>query len=202
MKTSRTAFLIGIEFVLFFVALPLVRGQGFVYLSNTNQNVTDNSSAGDNFSIGFTTGANSSGYFLNSITVLFATNNPPVLTSAGLEDYNTTTYFQDGVEVGTAGYYTFAPNSPLSLAANTSYAILFFADDAFVNINLSYTTSSTFTSSDNWNIPGLDGSDEPLFAIAATPAPEPTVTSLVSTSVFIFIASRIKRRGLNQKAKF
>jgi hypothetical protein len=191
-----------IVFVLAFLTLPLVRGQGFVYLSNTNQNVTDNSSAGNSFGIGFTTGSNSSGYLLNSITVLFATNNPPVLTSAGLDNYSTITYFQDAVQVGTAGYYTFAPNSPLSLTANTPYAILFFADDPEVNINLSYTTSSTFTSSDNWNIPGLDGSDEPLFAITATPAPEPTVTSLVCTSVLILIGSRIKRRGLNQKAKF
>jgi hypothetical protein len=202
MKTSRTVFLIGIVFALAFLTLPLVRAQGFVYLSNTNQNVTDNSSAGNSFGIGFTTGSNSSGYLLNSITVLFADNNTPVLTSAGLDNFSTITYFQDAVEVGTAGYYTFAPNSPLSLAANTPYAILFFADDPEVNINLSYTTSSTFTSSDNWNIPGLDGSDEPLFAITATPAPEPTVTSLVCTSVFIFIASRIKRCGLNQKAKF
>jgi hypothetical protein len=202
MKTLRTVFLIRILFALAFLTLPLVRGQGFVYLSNTNQNVTDNSSAGNSFGIGFTTGSNSSGYLLNSITVLFATNNPPVLTSAGLDNYSTITYFQDAVQVGTAGYYTFAPSSPLSLIANTPYAILFFADDPEVNINLSYTSSSTFTSSDNWNIPGLDGSDEPLFAITATPAPEPTVTSLVCTSVFILIASRIKRRGLNQKAKF
>ena len=46
MKTLRTVFLIGIVFALAFLTLPLVRGQGFVYLSNTDQNVTDNSSAG------------------------------------------------------------------------------------------------------------------------------------------------------------
>ncbi|HEY5233374.1 MAG TPA: choice-of-anchor R domain-containing protein [Verrucomicrobiae bacterium] len=155
MKTLRTVFLVGIVFVLVFITLPLVRAQGFVYLSNTNQNVTDNSSAGYNFNIGFTTGNNVSGYLLNSVTVLFPDNNTPVLTSAGLDDYPTTTYFQDGVEVGTAGYYTFIPNSPLSLAANTSYVVLFFADDPLANINLSYTTSSIFTSVDGWNIPGL-----------------------------------------------
>ncbi|HUZ08102.1 MAG TPA: hypothetical protein VMV89_11515, partial [Candidatus Paceibacterota bacterium] len=132
----------------------------------------------------------------------FADNTTPVLTSAGLDDHSSTTYFQNAVEVGTAGDYTFAPNSPLSLAANTPYTILFFADDPLTNINLSYTTSSTFTSVDGWSIPGLDGSEIPLYAISATPAPEPTVTSLVCASVFILIASRIKRRGLNQKAKF
>ena len=189
-------------FVLAFLTLPLVRGQGFVYLSNTNQNVTDNSSAGNSFGMGITTGNNASGYLLNSVTVLFADNTTPVLTSAGLDDHSSTTYFQNAVEVGTAGDYTFAPNSPLSLAANTPYTILFFADDPLTNINLSYTTSSTFTSVDGWSIPGLDGSEIPLYAISATPAPEPTVTSLVCASVFILIASRIKRRGLNQKAKF
>jgi hypothetical protein len=202
MKTLRTVFLVGIEFVLVFIALPLVRAQGFAYLSNTNQNVTDNSSAGYNFSIGFTTGNNVSGYLLNSVTVLFADNNTPVLTSAGLDDYPTITYFQDNVEVGAAGYYIFSPNSPLSLAPNTSYAVLFFADDPLANINLSYTTSTTFNNMDNWNMLGLDGSDAPLYAVTATPAPEPTVTSLVCTSVLILIASRIKRCGLNQKVKF
>jgi hypothetical protein len=201
MKTLRTIFLIWTVFVLGFITLPLVRAQGFVYLSNINQTVTDSGLTGA-FGIGFTTGSNATGYLLDSATVLFADNNTPVLTSAGLYNYSTITSFQDAVEVGSAGSYTFTPSSPLALAANTSYALLIQPDDALVEINLSYTTSSTFTSSDNWSIPGLDGSDEPLFAITATPAPEPTVTSLVCTSVFIFIASRIKRRGLNQKAKF
>jgi hypothetical protein len=201
MKTLRTIFLIWTVFVLGFITLPLVRAQGFVYLSNINQTVTDSGLTGA-FGIGFTTGSNATGYLLDSATVLFADNNTQVLTSAGLYNYSTITSFQDAVEVGSAGSYTFTPSSPLALAANTSYALLIQPDDALVEINLSYTTSSTFTSSDNWSIPGLDGSDEPLFAITATPAPEPTVTSLVCTSVFIFIASRIKRRGLNQKAKF
>jgi hypothetical protein len=193
--------LVLILFVLGLLMPSFVRGQGFVYLSNINQTVTDSGLTGV-FGIGFTTGSNASGYLLDSATVLFADNNTPVLTSAGLYNYSTITYFQDAVEVGSAGSYTFTPSSPLALAANTSYALLIQPDDALVEINVNYTTSTAFTSMDNWNIPGLDGSDEPLFAITATPAPEPTVTSLVCTSVFILIASRIKRRGLNQKAKF
>jgi drug/metabolite transporter superfamily protein YnfA len=197
--------LVLVSLVLVFLALPSVRGQGFIYLSNTNQNVADNSSAGNSFGIGFTTGSNASGYLLNSITVLFADNNTPVLTSAGLDNYSTITYFQSAVQVGTAGYYTFTPNSPLTLTANTPYAILFFAADAFANINLSYTTSSSIASVDNWNVPGLGESEIPLFAITATPVapvPEPSVIYFASGGIFAFIALQIKRRGLNQKAKF
>ena len=112
--------------------------------------------------------------------------------SAALDDYSTTTSFQDGVEVGAAGYYTFTPNSPLALAANTSYALLVNTVDPLVDVNLSYTTSSNFTSVDNWNIPGLNGSDEPLFTIMATPAPEPSVTVLVWTSIFTFVVFRLR----------
>ncbi len=174
-------------------APSLMLGQGFVYLSNTNQPVTESSLTGS-FGIGFTTGTNSSGYLLNSLTVLFADNNTPVLSSAALDDNGTITYFQDGVEVGAAGAYTFTPQSSLALDANTAYALLVYPNDAQVDINVSYTTSSTFASMDNWNIPGLDGSDEPLFAITATsiePTPEPTVTSLACASIFVFTAFRI-----------
>ena len=176
-------------------APPLARGQGVAYLSNADQPVTA-SALGGSFSIGFKTGTNSSGYLLDSLSVLFADNNIPQLMSAGLDDYSTTTSFQDGVEVGAAGYYTFAPNSPLALAANTSYALLVYPDDPQVDVNLSYTTSSDFTSVDNWNIPGIDGSDEPLFTIMATPvtpAPEPSVTVLVCTSIFTFIVLGLTR---------
>jgi len=200
MRTLRTAFLVGIVFVLVFNTPPLVRAQGFVCLSNTNQSVTDNNSAGSSFGIGFTTGSNAPGYMLNSITVLFADNNTPVLTSAVLDDYHTITSFQDAQEIGGAGYYTYTASSPLPLAANTPYGILVLSDDPTVGINLSYTTSSTITSFDGWIVPGLGEFEIPLFAITATPVPEPSVTFLACTGIFIFIALLIKR-GLFKRAK-
>ncbi len=174
------------------VTPTLVRGQGTAYLSNTEQPLAVDAATGS-FSIGFTTGTDSSGYLLDSLTVLFGDNNTPVLMSAGLDNYSTTTSFQDGVEVGAAGYYTFTPNSPLPLAAGTSYALLVYSDDIQTDVNLSYTTSSDFTSVDNWNIPGLNGSDEPLFTIMATPAPEPSATVLAWTGMFILIVFWLKR---------
>jgi hypothetical protein len=180
------------------IAPPLIRGQGLVYLSNTNQPVAESSLTGS-FNIGFTTGSDSAGYLLNSVTILFANNNTPVIVSAGLDNYSTITSFGGAAEVGAAGYYTFTPTSPITLAANTSYALLIYPDDSLVDINSSDTTSSVFTSIDNWNIPGLDGSEEPLFAITATPiepTPEPTATSLACASISVFIAFRmwIRRR--------
>jgi hypothetical protein len=195
MKKLRTVFLIGTVFVLVFTTLPLVRAQGFVYLSNTNQNVTDNSSAGNSFEIGFTTGSNLSGYLLDSVIVLFADNNTPVLTTAELDDYHTITSFQNALEVGTAGYYTFIPNPPISLAANTPYAFLFLTVDPLVNVNLSFTTSSIVTIVDNWNVPGLGEFEIPLFAITATPVPEPSVTFLTCTGIFAFMALRFPLCG-------
>jgi hypothetical protein len=202
MKTLQTVFLIGTVFVLFFTTLPLIRAQGFVYLSNTNQNVTDNFS-GD-FGITFLTGSNASGYVLNTVTLQSANNEIPILSSAFLYDYSSYIYFQDSHEISSAGFYTFTANLPILLTANTPYEIWIIPADPLAGggINVSYTTSSTFTSSDNWNISGLGGSDEPLFAITATPAPEPTVRSLVCASVLVLFVSRIKRRGLNQKALF
>ena len=171
----------------------LICAQGFVYLSNTNQPVAESSLTGS-FGIGFTTGTNPSGYLLDSLTLLFADNSTPPLVSAGLADYSTITYFGGAVEVGAAGYYTFTPNSPLALGADTSYALLVYPDDAQVDVNVSYTTSTAFSSIDNWNIPGLDGSDEPLFAITAIPAPEPSVASLACAGIFAFIVVWVTKR--------
>ncbi len=176
---------------------PFIHSQGTVYLSNTNQSVAASSLTGS-FGVGFTTGGNSAGYLLDSITLLFADNSTTVLVSAGLYDYSTTTFFGNAVEVGAAGYYTFTPGSPIALTANTPYAISVFPDDPQANVNLSYTTSSNFTSVNSWNIPGLDGSDEPLFAIGATPVeptPEPGVGSLTCGGILAFAGFRMKQKG-------
>jgi len=178
-------------------APPLIRAQGIAYLSNIDQPLAVNASTGA-FSIGFTTGANPSGYLLDSLIVLFANNNTPALMTAGLDNFSTTTSFQDGVEVGAAGSYTFTPNSPLALAANTPYALLVSPVDVAADVNLSYTTSTDFTGVDNWNIPALNGSDEPLFTIMATPAPEPSDTILICASILSFMLFRLKRMGVIQ----
>jgi hypothetical protein len=195
MKISKSKCIeAALAFCVYFLFTPqLTRGQGIAYLSNTNQPATG-SSLTASFDIAFTTGTNSAGYLLTSLTQLFANNNTPVVVSAGLSDYSTVTYFGGGAEVGSAGYYTFTPNSPLALAANTPYALVVFPDDPIAEINVSYTTSSAFTSIDNWNISGLGATDESLFAITATPiepTPEPTATSLACATIFAFIAYRI-----------
>jgi hypothetical protein len=181
----------------------LIRGQGLVYLSNTNQTIINegNWTAGM-IQIPFTTGANTPGYLLNSVTVLFANNNIPVLTTADISDYSIFyTYFQSGVEVGSAGYYTLTPDTPLSLAANTPYLMMVFTADPFVSVNWNYITSSAVTSVDNWSASLSDGAEIPLFAISATPiapAPEPTVVSFVCLGAFVSILFRKRRHFSNR----
>ena len=158
-----------------------VRGQGFVYLSNTNQTVNSSDSTAGMIQIPFTTGSNPAGYLLGSLTVLFASNNTPVLTTAAVFDYSTYSYFQSGAEVGSAGYYSLAPISPISLAADTPYVMVVFPADAFLSVNWNYVTSPAVTSIDNWSVGLTDGAQNPLFSISATPVPtpEPAVVPLL-----------------------
>ena len=172
-----------------------IQGQGFAYLSNTNQTVNSSNWTADLIEIPFTTGANASGYLLNSVTLLFASNDIPVLTTAEVFDSSTRTFFQNGVDVGAAGYYTLAPDSPLSLAADTPYLMIVFPADVFASVNWNYTSSSTVTSVDDWSASLTDGSEIPLFTIAATPiapAPEPAVVPLVCLGAFVFISFQIR----------
>jgi hypothetical protein len=169
-----------------------VRGQGFVYLSNTNQTVNSSDWTAGLIQIPFTTGSNTAGYQLDSLTVLFASNNTPVLTTAAVFDYSSGySYFQSGAEVGSAGYYSLAPVTPISLAADTPYVMVVFPADAFLSVNWNYVTSPTVTSIDSWSVGLTDGSQNPLFSISATPvpAPEPAVVSLLflgAVASFIF----------------
>jgi hypothetical protein len=171
-----------------------IRGQGFVYLSNTNQTVNSSDWTSGEIGIPFMTGANASGYLLDSVTILFASNDNPVATTAAVFDYSSSSYtdFYSGIEIGSAGYYTFAPNTPISLAADSHYAILIFQSDALssVTANWSFITSSAVTSVDDWSTSLTDGTEIPLFAISATsiaPAPEPATVSLVCLGAFVFI---------------
>ena len=138
-----------------------VRGQGFVYLSNTNQTVNSSDWTTGEIWIPFTTGANASSYLLDSVTVLFASNDNPVATTAAVFDYSSSSYtdFYSGIEIGSAGYYTFAPNTPISLAADSHYAILIFQSDALssVTANWSFITSSAVTSVVDWSTSLTDG---------------------------------------------
>ena len=168
-----------------------IRGQGFVYLSNTNQTINSSDWTADMVEIPFTTGANSTGYLLDSVTVLFASNDIPVLMTAAVFDYRTYSYFLSGAEVGSAGYYTFAPNTTISLAAATPYLMVVFPADPFANLpSWNYITSSAVSSVDNWSTSLTDGAAIPLFAISATsigPVPEPTAVSLVCLGALVFI---------------
>jgi hypothetical protein len=145
--------------------------------------------------IPFTTGSNTAGYLLDSLTVLFASNNTPVLTTAAVFDYSTYSYFQSGAEVGSAGYYSLTPITPISLAADTPYVMVVFPADAFLSVNWNYITSPTVTSIDNWSVGLTDGSQNPLFSISATPiapAPEPAVLPLVLLGAFVSILFRLR----------
>ncbi len=171
-----------------------MHGQGFVYLSNTNQTANSSDWTTGEIGIPFTTGANAPGYLLDSVTVLFASTDIPVLMIAAVSDYSTFTYFQTFAEVGAAGYYTFMPNSPISLAAATPYTMLLFPADPLANFpNWNYITSPAVTSIDNWSAGLIDGAQNPLFSISATPiapVPEPAVAPLAFLGVLVFFVSR------------
>jgi len=178
-----------------------IRGQGFVYLSNSNQTVNSSYWTIGEIWIPIMTGANASGYLLNSLTVLFASNDNPVATTAAVFDYSSSSYtdFYTGIEVGTAGYYTFTPNTPISLATDSHYLILISQSDVLssVTANWNFISSSAVTSVDNWGTSLTDGADIPLFAISATPVapvPEPAAVSLVCLGAFVFIVFQRNRR--------
>lgn len=171
----------------------MIHGQGFVYLSNTNQAINNSNWTAGDIWIPFTTGSNASGYLLDAVTVLFASNNVPVVMTAAVFDYSAYTYFYTGTQVGSAGYYTLAPNAPISLAANTPYVMLVLPASALASVNWNFITSSAVTSVNNWSTSLSDGSDIPVFAISATPitsVPEPAVVPLVFLGAIVFIVFR------------
>lgn len=191
-----------------------VLAQGVINFSNTNA-VSINSQSVENgeMIISFTTGGNAGGYALNSFALLLA-DNP---NAAGVQTYaNLDFNFENNgvilnafsgnsanhVVSATAGYDVFTPDSidadTSFLAADTTYEIVFFWSGHPLNVS---STDALPTSTDGWSFGGVTFpigfsdvfNSNPVFAITATPVPEPGTLVLAGAAIGLIATARLRR---------
>lgn len=210
-----------IVFAVALLAPQIVQAQETTYLSNLGQPSTGSEAVGSDSWLGevFITGANTSGYTLNSVQLAMtgASGNPSGFTVMIYKLFMGTP-FLFGTNLGTlggsanpstAGIYTYNPAVNLTLSPNTGYAIVLNAGTAVADGAYEWSESTTYPiSSGGW--PDLstyntffyssnDGSSwttisgaYPQFAINATVVPEPGVLSLFGLGGLGFLWRRWK----------
>jgi hypothetical protein len=187
------------------LAPTIVQAQGTTYLSNLGQlSIGSHAVASDSWlAADFFTGNNADGYMLNSVQLGMtdASGNPNGFTIMIYANSNPDTILP-GSSLGTlsgsadpvtAGTYTYAPVSNLTLSPNADYFIVLTAETAVANGAYDWSRTDTdsynpnggwsgergifFTSSNglNWNL----SSPYAQYAINATPIPEPSSLSLL-----------------------
>lgn len=192
------------------LAPQLARAQGVLTcLANTNQSIAGSLGMGStDGSIGaqFQTGTNSSGYVLNGLELLFAdaTGSPIFsglsvvcfLDSSGAPGFPGTILIPEQNPL-TAGLYHYTPQTPATLEGNSRYWIIVAVTSVSFSTayNLSYTSTTAASSVDGWFITGntaIGQAGIPMFAINATPVPEPSAfVLLVVVFVFVFSAEQL-----------
>ncbi len=149
----------------------------------------------------FTTGAATQGYELQSVTLAFAatTGTPPnikveVLPALGLDpDVTNTLGTLSGNNPSVAGNYTYTANG-ITLAPNTTYFVMASAFGGADNSFYAWESSSSpiDVGDAGWSIEDrgrlfntgplwIDGGNNSKFGITATPVPEPTAFSALTT---------------------
>jgi hypothetical protein len=185
------------------LAPQLTGAQGVMtYLDNTGQPVAGSLDLGISYgSIGtqFQTGTNEAGYVLNSLQLLFAdaTGSPSfsgfnivVCADNSGGPGSIITFFATGQNPLTAGFYNYTPLTIATLGSNTPYWVIVYNTSGNFNsaYNLSYTSTTAATAVDGWFIPGNTAIGQAgilIFAINATPVPEPSIFALLVMALAI-----------------
>jgi hypothetical protein len=178
------------------------------YLSNTSQTVAGSLALGlDYGSVGveFKTGANTGGYLLNDLQLLFAdATGTPIFSGLNVVILSDP-FGAPGMNVAvlatsqdpvTAGFFAYSPQTTATLEGNTLYWLVVSVTSVSLGsaYNLSYTSTATTSSPDGWTFTGNTAIGQPgysIFSIEATAVPEPS-TYILAILGGVLIAPKIK----------
>jgi hypothetical protein len=200
-----------------------VQAQGtMTYLSNLDQTTTGSLTVGSDSWLAamFVTGTNASGYLLGSVQLGMAdASGSPSGFKVMLYTEITLQATFPGSSLGglngslnptTAGIYTYAPASSLTLSPHTYYFIVLTAETTITGgaYEWNYVTANSYNPNGGWGFPlnGVGGSsngtswpsqfvsDFPQFAINATAIPEPATVWLIFLGGGFFLYLRRNRK--------
>jgi PEP-CTERM motif len=203
---------------------PIAQAQGTTYVSTLGLPPTGSSSVGSDSWLAeyFRTGTNGAGYLLDSVQLALtnASGSPSGFT---VMISNNGTY-PSGASPGTnlctlngslnpiaGGIYTYSPASTLTLSPRTDYFIVLTAGTTVAGGAYQWSVSSTDapTLTGGWAGGGLllHSSDSllwvpipgtyPLFAISATPVPEPSTLGLLALGSSFLLWRRLKVKSVD-----
>jgi hypothetical protein len=198
----------------------IARAQGTIYLSNLGQSPVGSLAVGSNswVAAGFYTGTNPGGYVLNSVQLGMtdASGNPsdftamlyyPLVGGPPSGPGRSLATLNGSLDPVTAGTYTYAAPSNLTLPPSTEYFIVLTAGTAVANGAYEWSLSGTdsYNPSEGWsNLGGVWTSSNgsflswnltssfPQFAINASPVPEPSTLGLLALGGFFLVRQRRK----------
>jgi hypothetical protein len=214
-----------IIFVAGLLAQPAIQAQGTLYLSNLGQPSTGSEAVGSNswLAVDFNTGYNVGGYVLNSVQLGMtdASGNPNSFTVMLFAiDYKTPGGIYPGNSLGTlvgsanpstAGIYTYADESDITLSPRTDYFIVLTAGTTVANGAYDWSFADLLPSGpasgwggsyiyssangSHWNV--LENpTSYPQFAVDATAVPEPQALSLLAVGGLGFLGHRRKAKSV------
>ena len=206
----------------------IIQAQGTTYLSNLDQSSVGSLAVGSNswVAAGIYTGTNPGGYVLNSIQLAMtdASGNPsgfmamlynPLHGGPPSGPGTSLVTLNGSLNPVTAGTYTYAAPSNLTLPPHNEYFIVLTAETAVANGAYEWSLSGTdsYNPSDGWsNLGGVwtssngsflswnSTSSFPQFAIYGTAVPEPGVLSLFVLGGFLLVWHRRKAKVVIQHA--
>jgi hypothetical protein len=198
----------------------IARAQGTIYLSNLGQSPVGSLAVGSNswVAAGFYTGTNPGGYVLNSVQLGMtdASGNPsdftamlyyPLVGGPPSGPGRSLATLNGSLDPVTAGTYTYAAPSNLTLPPSTEYFIVLTAGTAVANGAYEWSLSGTdsYNPSEGWsNLGGVWTSSNgsflswnltssfPQFAINASTVPEPSTLGLLALGGFFLVRQRRK----------
>jgi hypothetical protein len=198
-------------FVVGLLTQQITQAQGTTYLSNLGQSSTGSLAVGSDswWAAGFFTGNNVGRYSLNLVQLAMTD------TSGNACGFTTMLYaalssgapgsslgtLSGSTDPATAGTYTYAPTSNLTLSQNTLYYIVLASGTAVANgdYEWSYAGTYSYNPSGDWEtLNGIAHSSDglhwngiafiyPQFALNATPIPKPSICGLSVLSGLLFI---------------
>jgi hypothetical protein len=202
MKLKEIIIVIGCAAGIF--TLQLANAQGVVtFVDNTGQTVAGNNAvgqpgAGPRVDVEFQTGPNALGYTLDSVSILMASagNNTFAAQLGILGPDDATGLFTPISLLGSdapvnAGLYTI-PVPQVTLAPNTDYWLMLL-NKGIGSFQWSYTSTTAGITEDGWSITGNTGPvgsspvGVPIFAVSATPVPEPSPTAFLAIGVLALL---------------